>query len=120
MSILHGIFCIILGMFTIVQFNDADFYFWIPVYGVPAILAGTITMFPDSPRYWLMRTVLTLCSALSVAGTIVFWPQETSFWHKSVWWQSEAARESMGMMIVACILLVITTRAWCHGRRNRY
>ena len=40
MRIVFAIFCIVLVAFVAVQYNDPDYYFWMPVYGVPAVLAA--------------------------------------------------------------------------------
>jgi hypothetical protein len=87
-------------LFAVVQYNDPDIYFWAPVYLVPAIWSGMAAFRPLLlSRPWAMPGV-TLCLGLAVAGTFYFWPSEAGFWKRDVWWESETAREGMGMMIV--------------------
>ena len=97
---------LIFVLFTGVQYNDPDFFFWMPVYLVPAFWCGIVAFRPGVlPRPWVLPAV-ALCLALAVAGTIYFWPSEPEFWKREIWWESETAREGMGMMIVTLGLAV--------------
>jgi hypothetical protein len=40
MRYLNGFLCVLLALFTIVQYNDPDAILWIVIYGLPAIWAG--------------------------------------------------------------------------------
>ena len=51
------------------------------------------------------RLLLTVSALLALAGTAWFWPTEAGFWRQDVWWESEPAREGMGMMIITVFLL---------------
>ena len=111
MRIVHAIFCLILVAFTLVQYNDPDFYFWMPIYGVPAVLAAIAAWSPAALSRLSMQTTIGICTVLSIIGTYVFWPHDNDFWRKEVFWESEAAREGMGMMIVTVALLLLATSA---------
>jgi len=106
MRIANGFMCVLLAAFVAVQYNDPDFYFWMPVYAVPAVWAGLACYRPRWLSQPLSRTLLGLSLAAAVFGTWWFWPQEHGFWHEDVWWESEAAREGMGMMIVTFALVL--------------
>ena len=45
------------------------------------------------------------------------WPTEAGFWQREVWWNSELAREGMGMMIVTLALAVVALTRWRLGNR---
>ena len=48
MRILNGFLCVILALFTIVQYNDPDAILWIVIYGVPAVWAGVAAYRPNA------------------------------------------------------------------------
>jgi hypothetical protein len=57
----------------------------------------------------------------AVAGCYYYWPQAPEFWRREVWWETETAREGMGVMIATVVLAVafltaIRARARQHGR----
>ena len=120
MRIIHAIFCIVLIAFTVVQHNDPDFYFWMPVYGVPAILVAIAAWSPGSLSLLAMRASITVCAVLGVIGTVLLWPREENFWRQEVWWESELAREGMGMMIATvALLLLATSTVRCWSRQDQ-
>ena len=43
----------------------------------------------------------------AIVATVWYWPAEEGFWRQEVWWESETAREGMGIMIVTGALLVV-------------
>ena len=117
LRLINAFLCVLLIAFAVVQYNDPDFYFWFPVYLLPAALAGLAAYRPQ--RLWRLplRTVLVVCIVAGGVGTLWLWPTEEGFWQREVWWQSETAREGMGVMIVTLALVVIAFSAWLsrHG-----
>lgn len=117
MRYFHGGLAAVLLLFAGVQYNDPDFYFWGPLYLVPALWAGLAALRPDLLARPSAVGGLFLCLAAAVAGTVVFWPADPTWWRREIWWESEAAREGMGMMIVAASLLALTATAVARRRR---
>lgn len=119
LRIVNGLLCVVLVAFAAVQYNDPDFYFWFPVYGLPAAWAGMAAYDAARLRRRPFVVALVLCIVAAVAGTFWLWPAEAGFWHRQVWWESETAREGMGMMVVAMCLLVVALTAFVHRDRPR-
>lgn len=109
---------LIFVLFVGVQYNDPDFYFWMPIYLVPAIWLGVAAFKPLFLARSLAFPAVLLCLALAFAGTIYYWPKEADFWTRDIWWESETAREGMGMMIVTLGLAVAALAAW-KAKRGR-
>ena len=106
MRILSGIFAAILILFAVVQYNDPDALYWGAIYGIAAVLSGYAAVKPAQFATPALRAVLTLGLVLSVAGVVWYWPKTADWWRVDVWWNTETAREGMGMMIVAAALLI--------------
>ena len=106
MRIVNGIFVVLLILFSVAQYNDPDGMFWIIVYGVGALWCGVAAfksgLFSQSPVFGLYA--LTLLS--SIGGLVYFWPKTPQWWMQDVWWETETAREGMGMMILVLALLI--------------
>jgi hypothetical protein len=123
MRVVNGFMCVLLAAFGAVQYNDPDFYFWMPVYAVPAVWAGLACYRPRRLSSPIARALLGLSLAAAVAGSWWFWPREAGFWQQEVWWESEPAREGMGMMIVTVALLLVVVSATSgragHGENSR-
>ena len=47
LNLFNAFLCVLLIAFAAVQYNDPDFYFWIPVYLLPAALAGLAAYRPQ-------------------------------------------------------------------------
>ena len=106
MRIVNGVLCLLLILFTAVQYNDPDFLLWAFIYGVGAVFTGLAAYRPGlfaSPRVAL---VFALCLAASIGGVTYYWPATPDWWMQDVWWETETAREGMGMMIVTTALLI--------------
>ena len=106
MRIVNGVFCLLLILFTAVQYNDPDYLLWVLIYGTGAVFTGLAAYRPGlfaSPR---VATVFALCLAASIGGVFYYWPTTPNWWMKDVWWETETAREGMGMMIVTAALLI--------------
>ncbi len=112
LQIINAFLCVLLIAFAAVQYNDPDFYFWVPVYLLPAALAGLAAYRPQRLHNPPFSAVLLVCIVASIVGTLWFWPTEEGFWRREVWWESETAREGMGFMIVTVALLVVAFSAW--------
>jgi len=117
MRYLYGVLCVLLLLFAIVQFNDPDGPLWMVIYGVPGLLAGYAAWRPDWIRFGTGRTVLLALLVLAIAGTVYYWPTTPGFWRQEVWWETETAREGMGMMIVTIALLIMALPLFL-GRRT--
>lgn len=102
---------ILLGLlmlsFVAVQYNDPDGPVWMVIYGVPAIWAFLAAFNLPALRSRAGSALLWLTIAAAVAGVAYYWPQVPSFWQKDVWYNDEAAREGMGVMILLGVLLVL-------------
>ncbi|MEE9480284.1 MAG: transmembrane 220 family protein [Kiloniellales bacterium] len=116
---INAFLCVLLIAFAAVQYNDPDFYFWVPVYLLPAALAGLTVYRPQRLLTPPFNAVLLACVVAGIVGTLWIWPTEEGFWHREVWWHSETAREGMGFMIVAVALLVVALSAWSTRRGGR-
>lgn len=119
MRYLYGGLALVLLLFAGVQYNDPDFYVWIPLYLVPSLWAGLAAVRPGLLGRPLAVRGLALCLAAALAGAAILWPSDPAWWRRDVWWESEAAREGMGMMIIAGSLLALTATAVLRRRKTR-
>ena len=63
-------------------------------------------------------TALLLVSVvMSAAGVVYFWPETPGFWRMEVWWETETAREGMGMTIAMLVLAIVFATVW-RSRRD--
>ena len=46
MQYLNVFLCVLLALFTIVQYNDPDAILWVLIYGLPTIWAGSPRKYP--------------------------------------------------------------------------
>ena len=101
-------------LFMAVQYNDPDGLMWMLIYAVPALWSAVAAFW----RLWFdrlaCRILLLMSIAASFAGVVYFWPLVPQFWTRAVWYEVETAREGMGLMIVAVVLL----GTWYSGRRQ--
>ena len=72
MRIVHTFFCILLLVFAAVQYNDPDFYFWVPVYGVPAVLAAIAAYSPPALRQRALQAIIICCTLPRVKVPYLF------------------------------------------------
>lgn len=108
MRILCGILCVILILFAVAQYNDPDFAFWGAIYGIGALWTGFAALSPGTVRWGVGRVMLLICVAAAIYGVVHFYPDTPNWWQQDVWWETETAREGMGMMIVLVSLLAAT------------
>jgi hypothetical protein len=55
-----------------------------------------------------------------VAGlvlVVVLWPPAEQWWRTDVWWESEASREGMGLMLATAVLLAVLS--WSMSVRSK-
>ncbi len=98
--------CVML-LFMAVQFNDPDGFIWMCFYGVPAMWCALAFYKLNVFSYLWVRVALIGSIAASMVGVVYFWPLTPQFWSKQVWINEETAREGMGMMIVAIVLISV-------------
>ncbi len=112
MRILNAVLCLMMILFIVVQFNDPDGPFWAVIYVVPALWAGLIAI---KSAHIVGRIAFSILSACVVGGlvmTVFYWPRTPGFWKQEVWWETETAREGMGIMIATMVLLVAMFTVW--------
>jgi len=93
--------------FAALQYNDPDGGIWMLIYAVPAVWTA-IAAFRHS---WLGNKIahfaLLFCTFASVAGMLYLWPKSSGWWRQDQWWHTEVAREVMGLMVVAMLLVFV-------------
>ena len=94
-------------LFAAVQYNDPDGPLWMVIYAIPAAFACIAAFQPQWCRTGIVRAVLIASIFASIAAVIYYWPTTPNFWLKDVWWNTETAREGMGVMIGLIVLLVV-------------
>ncbi len=117
MRYVNGILCLVMLLFAGVQYNDPDFFIWIPAYLVPAVWAGLAAWRPalvGRPRPF---AGLAACLGAAAFATVLLWPTEPGWWQKDVWWEKEVVREGMGVMVLTLVLAVVALTAWTKRRR---
>jgi len=105
MRLLHGVLLLLMLLFMAVQFNDPDGMLWVGIYGVSAALMVIALTWPNFFAQAPGRLVRWLCVAGLAAGVVWFWPTSRGFWRQEVWWETETAREGMGIMIAFIVSL---------------
>ena len=102
MRYVNGIFCILLVLFALVQYNDPDFVLWFIIYGIAGAWCGIAAF---RPALYAGSTVVKgafwACFALAVIGTVLYWPV---VW--ADWIHVEETREGVGMWIVMAGMIV--------------
>ena len=116
MRIVLFVLMCLMTLFAIVQYNDPDGVMWMAIYAVPALWCATAIFKRSIFLSIHARTALVFCVLLTAAGVIRFWPLTPRFWSKDVWYNVETAREGMGLMVVAMVLVVLVI--YQHKQRN--
>jgi hypothetical protein len=112
MRAVNGLFCVVLGLFAIAQYNDPDALVWFLIYAIPAAWAGVVAFRPDLlPGSRAAIGAFVACLAAAVAGTVYMWPSLPANWI-----HIEEEREGLGLIIATAGLLVA---GWTWWRRNR-
>ena len=107
MRIINGLLFVLMLLYVAVQYNDPDFFVWMPIYAVPAIWAAIGAFRPAALLGNGAMLALGACVVASAVGVVAYWPQEPEFWKQDVWWDSETAREGLGMMTVLLVLVIV-------------
>lgn len=109
-----GLMCLML-LFAGVQYNDPDGVMWMAIYAVPAVWCALASFAPALFRHAFVKWALWGSLLASLAGVVRFWPLTPRFWTSEVWYNVETAREGMGLMIAAGVLIAVLTR---YGRKS--
>lgn len=107
MRIVNAILMVLMFLFIVVQYNDPDGKLWMALYAVPAAWTAVATFKRSILGNHIARTLLRLCIIASCFGVYWFWPDTPGWWQQEVWWETETAREGMGMMIIAIVLVTV-------------
>ncbi len=107
MKAVYIVLLLLMLVFISVQYNDPDGPIWMVLYAIPAIWTAIAAFWRSVLGKKWVHWVLLFCVFLSVVGMIYFWPRAAGWWRQEVWWEVETAREGMGMMIIAAVLLAV-------------
>ena len=108
MRIINGVLAAFLVLFAVVQWNDPDG-------PLDDLLRHWRCMVRRRGAPWFVRVgpvfgLFGLTCAAALVGLVYYWPTTPEWWMQDVWWETETAREGMGMMILvislACAALV--------------
>ena len=116
MRILTGVLAVLMTLFVVVQFNDPDGPLWEAIYGTVALWCAIAAFRPTLFGAMVTRVLFGLSVAAAVFGVVFYWPHTAAWWRVDVWWNTETAREGMGMMIAAGCLIVVAVVARRVGR----
>ena len=117
MRYVNGVLCALLVLFAVAQYNDPDVVLWVVIYAVPAIWTGLAAFRPHVLAQRSVSMALALCVIAAVIGTAYWWPTDPGWWRQEVWWESEPAREGMGLMIITIALLAVALTWWLGQRK---
>ena len=106
MKYLNIILSALMVLFAAVQYNDPDVILWFVIYFVPAIWAGLAAFRLGAISANIPFNLLRLCLVAEVIGAVYYWPITPGFWRQAVWWETETAREGMGIMIATIVVAV--------------
>ena len=113
MRVINGLFCLILILFAVVQYNDPDFVYWFVIYALAAVWCGLAAFMPEVlATHGMLRAGFLLCLLGALAGTVYYWPSDTAWWTKEVIWDNELVREGLGMAVVTLGLVSVGATWW--------
>jgi hypothetical protein len=118
MRYVNAVLAALMVLFAAVQYNDPDALLWILVYLVPAVFAGLAAVRLARLQSGTPFNLLAVALIAAMAGCYYYWPQTPEFWQREVWWETETAREGMGMMIATVVLAVAFLTA-IHARTRK-
>ena len=117
MKYVFAVLALIMLLFAAVQVNDPDGPLWMAFYGVPAIWAALAWIRPRLIAGTMPVVLLGGCLVAGLVLVVVLWPPADEWWRTEVWWESEASREGMGLMLAAAVLLAVFT--WTLSLRSK-
>lgn len=113
MRAINGLFCLVLILFAVVQYNDPDFFFWFLIYALGATWCGLAAFMPEVlTTHGILRASFLVSLIGAVAGTAYFWPSNSAWWSGQVIWDNELVREGLGMAVVTLGLLSVAATWW--------
>jgi Transmembrane family 220, helix len=108
MRYVNGFFCVLMVLFTVVQYNDPDAILWIVIYGLTAVWAGLAAFRPDQFAHnQLLLTAFGVTLVGMAIGAVYDWPQSIADW-----WDNEFVREGLGLIIATVVLLIVAYTLW--------
>jgi len=118
MKYLNILLFLLMIPFIGVQYNDPDGLMWALIYLVPLAWIGLAAF----RLQHILSNRSFMLMGLSVAGmlilTVFYWPTTPGFWQKDVWWETETAREGMGMMIASFVNIVAALSVWLARKKQ--
>jgi len=99
MKIIYAVLMLIMLVFAGLQYNDNDGLYWAIIYVVPAIALGFAAFMPNRLSTLIGRILMVLAVIILAFGVYVYWPTESRFWERDVWWDNEPVKEGMGVAI---------------------
>lgn len=113
MRAVNGLFCLILILFAVVQYNDPDFLFWFAIYALAAVFCGIAAFLPEVfTTHGALRAIFLVSLIGALAGTVYYWPADAAWWTQDVIWDNELVREGLGMAVVTAGLLSVGITWW--------
>ena len=112
MKYVNILFFVLMLPFMAVQYNDPDGLMWVLIYLVPTVWAGLAAFRLQHILGNRAFSVLVVSVIGTLVLTIYYWPTTPEFWKQEVWWETETAREGMGMMIASVVLLTAAVTIW--------
>lgn len=106
------LFSILFAYAAIVQYNDPDAYLWFAIYGL-AILASILFLVKK-----LSFLTAIILAVLYLAGTFMLWPEKfegVEIGQGDIV-NIERAREALGLLIVAVVMLVYALAVRMRGK----
>ncbi len=116
MRIVSALLAVILLLFAAAQYNDPDPLFWGPIYAIPGLWALAYAIKPSVLRSSAGTVLFAVCFIAALGGLYYFWPQTNEWWMQDVWWEDEAAREGIGMMIVVAVFAYLAAMRFFAAR----
>ena len=118
MKILRFALSALMIVFGVVQYNDPDGLWWAFIYGLAAFTLLFANWWPNALQQSIGKTLLLLVLAGFAIGVWVYWPEDANFWKTEVFWETESAREGMGMMIVLFVSLFALPVAFARSKSD--
>lgn len=110
----NAILMLLMILFVAVQYNDPDGKLWMALYAIPAVWTAIAVFKHTALGTRIGKTLLGLCLIASCFGIYWFWPDVPGWWQQAIWWETETAREGMGMMIIAIVLAIVWFTSLMH------